>query len=45
LIEEHRELPIRADFIGKNVPTSRDEKVKVYLEEFDGKTQVAIGEK
>ena len=41
----HRELPIRADFIGKNVPTSRDEKVKVYLEEFDGKTQVVIGEK
>lgn len=39
----HRELPIRADFIGKNVPTSRDERVKVYIEELDGKSQVVIG--
>lgn len=31
----HRELPIRADFIGKNLPTSRTEKVKVLLEELD----------
>ncbi len=41
----HRELPIRADFIGKNVPTSRDERVKVYLEELDEISQVVIGEK
>lgn len=41
----HRELPIRADFIGKNVPTSHTERVKVYLEELDEKSQVVIGEK
>ncbi len=40
----HRELPIRADFIGKNVPTSREEKVKVYLD-VDGESQVLIEEK
>jgi pyrimidine operon attenuation protein/uracil phosphoribosyltransferase len=32
----HRELPIRADFVGKNVPTSRDEEVAVRLHEVDG---------
>jgi pyrimidine operon attenuation protein/uracil phosphoribosyltransferase len=32
----HRELPIRADFVGKNVPTSRDERVEVRLAESDG---------
>ena len=32
----HRELPIRADHVGKNVPTSREEVVKVLLEETDG---------
>lgn len=32
----HRELPIRADFVGKNVPTSRDERVAVRLHEIDG---------
>ncbi|MEX3609895.1 bifunctional pyr operon transcriptional regulator/uracil phosphoribosyltransferase PyrR [Rothia sp. LK2588] len=32
----HRELPIRADFVGKNLPTASDEKVKVYLDEIDG---------
>jgi pyrimidine operon attenuation protein / uracil phosphoribosyltransferase len=32
----HRELPIRADYVGKNVPTSRSEVVKVRLEEVDG---------
>ncbi|NJP05452.1 MAG: bifunctional pyr operon transcriptional regulator/uracil phosphoribosyltransferase PyrR [Chloroflexaceae bacterium] len=32
----HRELPIRADFVGKNVPTSRSERVKVRLHELDG---------
>ncbi|HZK38110.1 MAG TPA: bifunctional pyr operon transcriptional regulator/uracil phosphoribosyltransferase PyrR [Clostridia bacterium] len=38
----HRELPIRADYVGKNVPTSRKEIVKVYLEETDGKDSVII---
>ncbi len=32
----HRELPIRADHVGKNVPTSRDEVIKVHLREVDG---------
>lgn len=32
----HRELPIRADYVGKNVPTSREEEVRVLLEEVDG---------
>ncbi len=32
----HRELPIRADHVGKNVPTSRDEVIKVHLHEIDG---------
>jgi pyrimidine operon attenuation protein/uracil phosphoribosyltransferase len=32
----HRELPIRADFVGKNVPTARDERVEVRLHESDG---------
>ena len=32
----HRELPIRADFAGKNIPTSRDQRVKVVLGEIDG---------
>lgn len=32
----HRELPIRADHVGKNVPTSRDERIKVRLAEIDG---------
>jgi len=38
----HRELPIRADFVGKNVPTSRRERVKVYLSEHDGREAVVI---
>ena len=38
----HRELPIRADYVGKNVPTSKAEFVAVYLEEFDGKTGVQL---
>ncbi|MDD5194591.1 MAG: bifunctional pyr operon transcriptional regulator/uracil phosphoribosyltransferase PyrR [Candidatus Omnitrophica bacterium] len=41
----HRELPIRADFVGKNIPTSTQETVKVCLEEVDGKDEVVIGEK
>lgn len=40
----HRELPIRADFIGKNVPTSRSERISVLLEETDGSSQVIINE-
>jgi pyrimidine operon attenuation protein/uracil phosphoribosyltransferase len=38
----HRELPIRADHVGKNVPTSRDELVKVHLAETDGEDAVLI---
>ena len=38
----HRELPIRADPVGKNVPTSREEVVKVTLEEVDGEDAVEI---
>src|SRR3954454_19385766 len=38
----HRELPIRADHVGKNVPTSREEIVKVLLEETDGDDGVEI---
>ena len=38
----HRELPIRPDYVGKNVPTSRHEKVAVRLEEVDGVDEVAL---
>ncbi len=38
----HRELPIRADYVGKNVPTSRSEIVNVNFDEIDGKTGVFI---
>ncbi|MBE6466054.1 bifunctional pyr operon transcriptional regulator/uracil phosphoribosyltransferase PyrR [Denitrobacterium detoxificans] len=38
----HRELPIRADFVGKNVPSSSDENVRLFLEEVDGKSEVDI---
>ena len=38
----HRELPIRADYVGKNLPTSRDEFVKVMVAERDGEDQVVI---
>ena len=38
----HRELPIRADYVGKNLPTSRDEFVRVSVQERDGEDQVAI---
>jgi pyrimidine operon attenuation protein/uracil phosphoribosyltransferase len=40
----HRELPIRADFVGKNVPTSRREVVAVCLQEEDGTDEVQIRE-
>ena len=38
----HRELPIRADHVGKNVPTSREEIVRVHLAETDGEDGVDI---
>jgi len=38
----HRELPIRADYIGKNIPSSRHEEIQVHLEETDGIDEVAI---
>ena len=38
----HRELPIRADYVGKNVPTARDERVLVNLEETDGEDGVIV---
>ena len=38
----HRELPIRADFVGKNLPTSRSELVEVRLPEYDGETGVFL---
>ena len=41
----HRELPIRADFVGKNIPTSSSEKIMVALSEVDHEDQVTIHEK
>jgi pyrimidine operon attenuation protein/uracil phosphoribosyltransferase len=41
----HRELPIRADYVGKNVPTRRDEEVQVRLAEIDGEDAVVVGER
>ncbi|MBI5311075.1 MAG: bifunctional pyr operon transcriptional regulator/uracil phosphoribosyltransferase PyrR [Actinobacteria bacterium] len=38
----HRELPIRPDFVGKNLPTSADERVNVRVEELDGIDQIAL---
>ena len=38
----HRELPIRADFVGKNVPSASDENVRLFLEEVDGISAVEI---
>ena len=38
----HRELPIRADYIGKNIPSARSEDISVELAEVDGKDQVTI---
>jgi pyrimidine operon attenuation protein / uracil phosphoribosyltransferase len=39
----HRELPISPDFVGRNIPTSRDETVRVHLTELDGQDCVALG--
>jgi len=38
----HRELPIRPDYVGKNIPTARDEDVQVLLQETDGEDEVRI---
>lgn len=38
----HRELPIRPDYVGKNLPTSRNEIVKVFVNEIDGNDCVEI---
>jgi pyrimidine operon attenuation protein/uracil phosphoribosyltransferase len=38
----HRELPVRPDYVGKNLPTSRSERVNVRLEEQDGLDEVEI---
>ena len=38
----HRELPIRADYVGKNVPSAAQENVRLFLEEVDGKSEVEI---
>jgi len=38
----HRELPIRADYVGKNIPSSRDEEIQVKVEEVDGVDKVVI---
>ncbi len=38
----HRELPIRADYVGKNLPTSQSEKVYVEISELDGQDQIVI---
>lgn len=41
----HKELPIRADYVGKNVPTSQKETIEVVLNEIDGSDEVYIGER
>ncbi len=41
----HRELPIRPDFVGKNIPTSKSEVVRVFLTETDGKDSIELYEK
>ena len=38
----HRELPIRADFVGKNIPTSQNEKINVYVKEIDEEDVVLL---
>lgn len=41
----HRELPIRSDYVGKNIPTAQNETVEVRLQETDGKDEVVLMEK
>ena len=38
----HRELPIRADYVGKNIPTSRAEEILVEMQELDGQDRIRI---
>jgi len=38
----HRQIPIHPDFVGKVLPTAKDEKVKVYLESVDGRNAVEL---
>ena len=40
----HRELPIKADFVGKNLPTSKTQSIKVFLSDIDGRDEVSIEE-
>jgi pyrimidine operon attenuation protein/uracil phosphoribosyltransferase len=40
----HRELPLRADYVGKNLPTAPDQAVKVLLAETDGQDAVLVAE-
>ena len=39
----HRELPLRPDYVGKNLPTSQDQRVNVRVDEVDGIDEVTIG--
>jgi len=39
----HRELPVRPDYVGKNLPTSQDQRVNVCVKEIDGRDEVTIG--
>lgn len=41
----HRELPIRADYVGKNTPTSKEEVIEVLVAETDGQDKVILGER
>ncbi|MBI2958565.1 MAG: bifunctional pyr operon transcriptional regulator/uracil phosphoribosyltransferase PyrR, partial [Chloroflexi bacterium] len=38
----HRELPVRADYTGKNIPTSRQEEIQVRVKELDGRDEVCL---
>ena len=38
----HRELPIKADYVGKNLPTSTGQSIRVRLQEIDGRDEVVI---
>jgi pyrimidine operon attenuation protein/uracil phosphoribosyltransferase len=39
----HRELPIRPDYVGKNIPTSQQQRVNVHVKELDGRDEVTLG--
>ena len=38
----HREFPVHGDFVGKNIPTSRNEKIIVNMNDYDGKTSIEL---